>query len=109
MNLRAAMIVRLLWIAAALWIAASSPSYGADPGAYPSRPIRIIISYPAGTATDTLARLVGTKLEAALGQPVVIEIRTGAAGNIGLAAAARAAPDGYTLTIGGAHAHVRVD
>ena len=93
---------RLLWIAAATWVAASSPSYAADPGAYPNRPIHIIISYPAGTATDTLARLVGTKLEAALGQPVVIDIRTGAAGNIGLAAAARAAPDGYTLTIGGA-------
>jgi tripartite-type tricarboxylate transporter receptor subunit TctC len=93
---------RLLWTGVALWAAATAPSFGADPGGYPNRPIRIIISYPAGTATDTLARLVGMKLEAALGQPVIIEIKTGAAGNIGLAAAARSAPDGYTLTIGGA-------
>ncbi len=93
---------QLLWIGAAIWAAAAAPSFGADLGAYPNRPIRIIISYPAGTATDTLARLVGMKLEAALGQPVVIEIKTGAAGNIGLAAAARSAPDGYTLAIGGA-------
>jgi tripartite-type tricarboxylate transporter receptor subunit TctC len=92
---------RLLWTAT-LCMAAVSWSYAADPGAYPNRPIRIIISYPAGTATDTLARLVGLKLEAALGQPVVVEIKTGAAGNIGLATAAHSAPDGYTLTIGGA-------
>jgi len=94
--------MRFLWIAAALCIVTSSRAWGADPAAYPSRPIHIIISYPAGTATDTLARLIGTKLEAALGQPVVVDIRTGAAGNIGLAAAARSAPDGYTLAIGGA-------
>ena len=83
-------------------VAVSAPTFGADPGAYPNRPIHIIISFPAGTATDTLARVVGTRLETALGQPVVIDIKTGGAGNIGLAAAARASPDGYTLTIGGA-------
>ena len=96
------MLTRLLGVIATMAIAASSPTFGADPGAYPNRPIHIIISYPAGTATDTLARLVGTRLEAALGQPVVIDIKTGGAGNIGLATAARSAPDGYTLTIGGA-------
>jgi tripartite-type tricarboxylate transporter receptor subunit TctC len=89
-------------IAATMCAALSSPSFGADAGGYPNRPIHIIISYPAGTATDTLARVVGARLEAALGQPVVIDIKTGGAGNVGLAAAARAAPDGYTLTIGGA-------
>jgi len=97
---RASRILRML---ATLFLATfAGLCFGADAGAYPSRPIRIIISYPAGTATDTLARLVGAKLEQALGQPVVVEIRTGGAGNVGLAAAARAAPDGYTLTIGGA-------
>ncbi len=55
--------LRLLWVAAAMWVAVSSPSYAADPGACPNRPIHIIISYPAGTATDTLARLAGMKLE----------------------------------------------
>jgi len=96
------MLERLLFGIAAMSVAMSSPTFGADPGGYPNRPIRIIISYPAGTATDTLARLVGTRLEEALGQPVVIDIKTGGAGNIGLAAAARSAPDGYTLAIGGA-------
>jgi tripartite-type tricarboxylate transporter receptor subunit TctC len=96
------MLERLLFGIAAMSVAMTSPTFGADPGGYPNRPIRIIISYPAGTATDTLARLVGTRLEEALGQPVVIDIKTGGAGNIGLAAAARSAPDGYTLAIGGA-------
>jgi len=93
-----------LWwiIATTLAVTLGSPSFGADSGGYPNRPIHIIISYPAGTATDTLARVVGARLEAALGQPVVIDIKTGGAGNVGLAAAARASPDGYTLTIGGA-------
>ncbi len=89
-------------LAAAVLAATAGAGFGADQAAYPNRPIHIIISYPAGTATDTLARVVGQKLESALGQPVVIDIHTGAAGNNGLAAAARSAPDGYTLTIGGA-------
>ena len=89
-------------LAIAFLMATSSTGFSADPATYPSHPIHIIISFPAGTATDTLARTVGQKLESALGQPVIIDIRTGAAGNNGLAAAARSAPDGYTLTIGGA-------
>jgi tripartite-type tricarboxylate transporter receptor subunit TctC len=88
-------------VATIFMIVFGSPTFGAEVG-YPSRPIHIVISYPAGTATDTLARTIGVKLEAALGQPVVIDIKTGGAGNIGLASAARSAPDGYTLTIGGA-------
>ena len=96
------MRARIIWGAAAIFlIVFGSTTFGADTG-YPNRPIHIIISYPAGTATDTLARIVGMKLEAALGQPVVIDIKTGGAGNIGLATAAKSAPDGYTLTIGGA-------
>jgi tripartite-type tricarboxylate transporter receptor subunit TctC len=89
-------------IVAFLLAAWAASGFGADQAAYPNRPIHIIISYPAGTSTDTLARVVGQKLETALGQPVIIDIRTGAAGNNGLAAAARSTPDGYTLTIGGA-------
>jgi tripartite-type tricarboxylate transporter receptor subunit TctC len=89
-------------LAIAFLMATSSAGFSADPATYPNHPIHIIISFPAGTATDTLARTVGQKLETALGQPVIIDIRTGAAGNNGLAAAARSAPDGYTLTIGGA-------
>ena len=64
---------------------------------YPARPVRIIVPFGPGGAADSLPRLVGTKLAELWGQPVVIENRTGAAGNIGMEAAARSAPDGYTL------------
>ena len=73
---------------------------------YPSRPMKLIVSFPAGTAVDALARLLGVRLAAALGQPVVVENHPGAAGNIGTALAARAAPDGYTLAIVGAGATI---
>lgn len=65
--------------------------------AYPEKPVQIIISFPPGGATDVLARSVGHKMAEVLGQNVVIENRPGAGGNIGLNAAARAAPDGYTI------------
>jgi len=72
-----------------------------DAPAYASRPVRIIVSFAAGTAVDALARMIGQRLAATLGQPVVVENHPGAAGNIGTALAARAAPDGYTLAIVG--------
>ena len=65
---------------------------------FPSRPIKIIVPFGPGGASDSLPRLIGPKLTDAWGQPVVIENRTGAAGNIGMEAGAKAAPDGYTLT-----------
>jgi tripartite-type tricarboxylate transporter receptor subunit TctC len=64
---------------------------------WPARSITLVVPFPAGGSTDILARVVGEHLRQALGQPVVIENRTGASGNIGTAAVARAAPDGYTL------------
>ena len=64
---------------------------------YPNRTIRIIVPFPPGGATDIPARLIAPKLTDALGQPVVIENRTGAGGIIGIEAAARSQPDGYTL------------
>jgi tripartite-type tricarboxylate transporter receptor subunit TctC len=67
---------------------------------YPTRPITFISAQAPGGASDTLGRLVGERLQAALGQPVVIDSRPGAGGNVGAAAAARSAPDGYTLLIG---------
>lgn len=69
---------------------------------YPSRPVRLIVAFPAGTAVDTLARLVAQRLTSALGVPVVVENHPGAAGNIGIALVARAPADGYTLAIAGA-------
>ena len=66
---------------------------------YPSRPVRIISPFPAGQATDTVARLIGQSLSERIGEPVIIENRTGAGGNIGTEAVVRAPPDGYTLLI----------
>ena len=67
--------------------------------AYPTRPVRIIVPFPAGQASDTVARLVGQSLSQQLGQPFVIENRTGAGGNIGTESVVRAMPDGYTLLL----------
>ena len=68
---------------------------------YPARPVRIIVPFPAGQASDTIARLMGQSLSERLGQPFVIENRTGAGGNIGTESVVRATPDGYTLLLVG--------
>src|SRR5205814_463772 len=64
---------------------------------YPARPIRFIVPYPPAGGTDVVARVLSEPLAAALGQPIIIDNRGGAAGNLGTDLAAKAAPDGYTI------------
>lgn len=67
---------------------------------YPQRPIKIVVPFAAGGATDVLARMIGQKISPRLGQPVVVENKPGAASNLGARFVAKAAPDGYTLFLG---------
>jgi tripartite-type tricarboxylate transporter receptor subunit TctC len=74
--------------------------------AYPSKPLRVVVPYQAGQGTDVAARLLAEHLGKALGQPIVVENRAGAGGNIGASEAARAPADGYTLVMGTNGTHV---
>src|SRR5213075_859540 len=73
--------------------------------AYPSKPIRFVVPYPAGGPLDTVARLLGQKVSESLKQPVVVDNKPGAGGNIGADAVAKSAPDGYTILMGAVATH----
>ena len=89
------------WFGKALFAALMLDGAGAACGqAYPNRPIRIVVPYPAGGATDQMARIIQQPLAEMLGQPIIIDNKAGAGGAIGTDAVAKAAPDGYTLTFG---------
>ena len=94
------MLIRALLAACAL---AAGVAQSAD--RYPDRPIHFVVPYPAGGPLDTVARLTAQKVAADLGQPIVVENRPGAGGNIGAEYVARAAPDGYTLLLGAVATH----
>jgi tripartite-type tricarboxylate transporter receptor subunit TctC len=82
---------------AALSMAAHTPSLAQS---YPTRPIKLLVSFPPGGASDLIARVIGQALSERLGQPVIVENRPGANGNVAGEATARAEPDGYTLLLG---------
>jgi tripartite-type tricarboxylate transporter receptor subunit TctC len=78
----------------------------ADAQVYPSRPVTVVVPYPAGGPTDTLARILAERMKTSLGQAVVVENVSGAGGSIGVGRVAQAAPDGYTVSIGHTQTHV---
>ena len=86
---------RSFWAALLLLMAA----VGAQAQSWPARPVRILVSFPPGTTPDTVARVVAPKMQEALGQPVIVENRAGAGGNLAAEAVAKSAPDGYTLLV----------
>jgi tripartite-type tricarboxylate transporter receptor subunit TctC len=92
------MMRRLFVFALTFAIAASAAAAHAQP-AWPTKPIKILVGYAPGGSTDVTARIIGQALSERLGQPVIIENRPGAAGNIAAEAAAKADPDGYTVTM----------
>lgn len=89
-----------LWLMAACALLAAAGPARAD---WPERPVKLIVAYPAGSTGDNVVRLLADDLRQRLGQPLVIENRAGAGGNIGSSAVAQAAPDGYTLLLGAAN------
>src|SRR5438034_1041515 len=74
--------------------------------AYPARPITLVVPFAAGGSNDTIARILAEGMRASLGQPIVIDNVGGASGSIGVGRVARAAPDGYTIDLGGFSSHV---
>jgi tripartite-type tricarboxylate transporter receptor subunit TctC len=88
--------------------AAALPAASSIAGAqtYPSRPITIVVGFAANAATDTIGRIIAERMKSSLGQPVIVEDVTGAGGTIAAGRVARAAPDGYTLSLGNNSSHV---
>jgi tripartite-type tricarboxylate transporter receptor subunit TctC len=91
---------RLLSLAAGAAALAATPRL-ARPQSYPARPVRVIVGFPPGGVGDITARLIGEALQGRLGQPVIVENRPGAGGNVGTEAVIRSPADGYTLILSG--------
>jgi tripartite-type tricarboxylate transporter receptor subunit TctC len=97
--MRLSNLTAVLLTCVACVVAAMAPVDMVAAQSYPNKPIRFIVGFPPGGATEFIARLVGQKLTQSMGQQVIVDNRPGAAGNLGIELAARAAPDGYTLLL----------
>ena len=97
---RARLRVVIIALLAAMPIGHPEPSIAAEPSAFPSRPVRFILGYPPGGASDAVARVLAQPLTARIGQQILIDNRPGAGGNIAAELAARAAADGHTWFLG---------
>lgn len=100
MNLNASSLRRhWLALAAGIACAAALPLHAQSPSAWPAKPVKLVVGYAAGGATDVMARLVAVKLGEHLGQPVIVDNRAGANSNVGAEVVAKSPPDGYTLYV----------
>ena len=105
---RRAALRSVAWSVGALALLAgaiTAPLPAQAQGAFPTRPITLVVPFPAGGSTDLVARLIAARMTTELGQQIVVENRGGAGGNIGSAAVAKAAPDGYTILMGTVATH----
>jgi len=99
-------VQRHTFVRSALWLALLAPAlpFAQAQGDYPSKPVRLVVTFPPGGSADAVVRLLVPRLNEKLGQQMVVDNRPGAGGNIGLAVVAKAASDGYTLGVGAAGA-----
>src|SRR6187549_3522110 len=93
--------VKTLVLGAGVALAATLGSTMAGAQSYPTKPITVVIPFAGGSASDVVSRIMFNTMSKSMGQPIIVENRPGAGGNSGTAAAAKAAPDGYTLVGGG--------
>ena len=100
--MRNRLIQSMVLVFSALLGTFSSAAALAQTGDYPAKPIKIVVTFPPGGSSDAIVRILSTRLNEKLGQPLVIDNRPGAGGNIGLSAVAKSAPDGYVLGVGAA-------
>ena len=98
--------MKALLVPLVLVVTLGMASTGAAQSAYPAKPITVVVPFAAGGPTDTLARIMGERMRRSLGQPVLVDNTTGAGGSVGTGKVARAAPDGYLVSIGHWGTHV---
>jgi tripartite-type tricarboxylate transporter receptor subunit TctC len=103
------MTIRAISLAFAVVVFGTPDMSPATAQTYPSRTITLVVPFPAGGATDVVARVLAKGLSDRMGQPIIIDNRPGANGAIGSASVAKARPDGYTLVMGGVNTHAMND